>query len=94
MAQAEEPDSVTRYQFQIEDEKWANWKDTVPRRKSLETRIIELIEADTESRVVDAKLDLAELSDTLGRALDELPADAPGRGTVEDVKAEIDRSMG
>jgi hypothetical protein len=42
---------VTKYQFQIDDEKWDEWKKTVPRSKSLETRIIELIEADTEGRV-------------------------------------------
>lgn len=44
---------MTRYQFQIDDEKWEEWKMTVPRDKSLETRIIELIEADTEGRVLE-----------------------------------------
>ncbi|NUC75019.1 hypothetical protein HTZ84_22400 [Haloterrigena sp. SYSU A558-1] len=42
---------MTKYQFQIDDDKWEDWKDTVPRSKSLEQRIIELIEADTEGRV-------------------------------------------
>lgn len=42
---------AVNYQFQIDDEKWDAWKDTVPRSKSLEDRIIELIEADTEGRV-------------------------------------------
>jgi hypothetical protein len=51
MAQAPEGASVVRYQFQIEDETWEDWKETVPRNKSLEERIIELIEADTEGRV-------------------------------------------
>ena len=41
----------TSFQFQIDDEKWRQWKNTVPREKSLEKRIIELIEADTEGRV-------------------------------------------
>jgi hypothetical protein len=44
---------MVTYQFQIDDETWENWKDTVPRSKSLEQRIIELIEADTEGRVQD-----------------------------------------
>ena len=47
------PTTVVKYQFQIDDEKWDEWKRTVPREKSLEQRIIELIEADTEGRVND-----------------------------------------
>lgn len=46
---------MTKYQFQIDDEKWREWKNTVPRSKSLEKRIVELIEADTEGRVIDEK---------------------------------------
>ena len=52
MASTVETADMVRYQFQIDDEKWEEWKMTVPRNKSLETRIIELIEADTEGRVV------------------------------------------
>lgn len=44
---------VVKYQFQVEDETWEAWKETVPRSKSLEQRLIELIEADTEGRVVE-----------------------------------------
>ena len=44
---------MVKYQFQVDDEKWTEWKRTVPRDKSLETRIIELIEADTEGRVCE-----------------------------------------
>lgn len=51
MSQSAEEVDMTKYQFQIDDEKWKDWKDTVPRSKSLEERIIELIEADTEGRV-------------------------------------------
>ena len=51
MAEAIDSQSVVKYQFQIDDEKWRQWKNTVPREKSLEKRIIELIEADTEGRV-------------------------------------------
>ena len=42
---------MVKYQFEIDDEKWEQWKNTVPRSKSLEARIIELIEADTLGRV-------------------------------------------
>lgn len=42
---------MVRYQFQIDDETWQDWKQTVPRDKSLEQRIIELIEADRDGRV-------------------------------------------
>lgn len=53
MATTVDGEHVTKFQFQIEDEKWDDWKRTVPRDKSLEQRIIELIEADTEGRVQD-----------------------------------------
>jgi hypothetical protein len=42
---------MVKYQFEIDDETWDEWKNTVPRSKSLETRITELIEADAEGRV-------------------------------------------
>ncbi len=44
---------MVKYQFQIDDEKWNAWKETVPRTKSLEQRITELIEADTDGRVIE-----------------------------------------
>ena len=44
---------MVRYQFQVDDELWEEWKETVPRSKSLETRIIELIQADKDGRVVE-----------------------------------------
>jgi hypothetical protein len=46
---------MVRYQFQVDDETWEEWKMTVPRNKSLETRIIELIEADAEGRVQEGE---------------------------------------
>jgi hypothetical protein len=46
-----QPPGMVRYQFQIDGETWKDWKMTVPRDKSLEERIIELIEADAEGRV-------------------------------------------
>jgi len=54
MATAPETTDMVRYQFQVDEETWEEWKKTVPRSKSLEQRIIELIEADTEGRVEDA----------------------------------------
>jgi len=42
---------MVKYQFEIDDDTWEEWKNTVPRSKSLEQRIIELIEADTEARI-------------------------------------------
>ena len=46
--------AMVQYQFRIDEETWTEWKRTVPREKSLETRIIELIEADRDGRVRDA----------------------------------------
>jgi predicted Rdx family selenoprotein len=51
MGPAEQPGVMVRYQFQVDDETWEEWKKTVPRTKSLKKRIIELIEADTDGRV-------------------------------------------
>jgi len=46
-------ESTTHFQFTVSDDVWEDWKMTVPRNKSLEQRIHELIEADTEGRVED-----------------------------------------
>lgn len=51
MGKEEQADNMVKYQFQADDKEWDEWKNTVPRSKSLETRIIELINADTEGRV-------------------------------------------
>lgn len=42
---------MTAYSFKIPDEVWNDWKDTVPRSKNLDDRLVELIKADTEGRV-------------------------------------------
>lgn len=44
-------DSKTTFGFDVTPETWSDWKETVPRTKSLDTRIVELIQADTENRV-------------------------------------------
>lgn len=53
MATNNQTADMVRYQFQIDDDDWEDWKMTVPRNKSLEQRIHELIKADTEGRVED-----------------------------------------
>jgi hypothetical protein len=54
MSASNEAVDMVRYQFQIDDEEWEAWKNTVPRSKSLEQRITELIKADAEGRVEEA----------------------------------------
>lgn len=44
---------MVRYQFQVDDDLWEEWKETVPRSKSLENRIVELIEADKDGRIIE-----------------------------------------
>lgn len=44
---------MTTYSFEIPDDVWDDWKDTVPRSKRLDDRLVELIKADAEGRVVD-----------------------------------------
>ncbi len=43
--------NTIKYQFTINRETWEEWKQTVPRTISLDTRIIELIKADLERRL-------------------------------------------
>ena len=76
----------TTFGVQYDRDKWQQWKLTVPRNKSLEKRIIELIEADTQGRVMDAKLDLVELTDRLERAIEH--------GSIEDIQAIHDELEG
>jgi len=42
---AKEGEKIT-YSFEVDEELWEEWKMTVPRTKSLEDRLIELIEED------------------------------------------------
>lgn len=51
-----EGDTVT-YQFQIPDDDWVVWKNTVPRSKALDVRLRELIEADADGRVASAEVE-------------------------------------
>jgi len=81
---------MVRYQFQVDDETWIEWKNTVPRSKSLEQRITELIEADRDGRVSDPRpaaddvpVDTAD-TDALGT---QYPGRNPWGSTVEDALA-------
>jgi len=44
---------MVKYQFEVPDDVWTEWKKTVPRDKPLHERIRELLEADTSGRVID-----------------------------------------
>jgi len=48
---------MVEFRFSCEQSKWNDWKDTVPRSKTLEQRILELIEADTDGRVQQPPVD-------------------------------------
>jgi len=85
MAQAEPEEDMVKYQFQAEDDEWRAWKNTVPRSKSLEERINELIRADTEGRVTDTDVDAVQ-SD-LERALERREW-----GAIEDALARLEDS--
>lgn len=40
---------MVQYNFEVDDDLWGDWKDTVPRSKNLDERIRELIREDLES---------------------------------------------
>ena len=83
MATAQSDEHMVKYQFQADDDEWQAWKNTVPRSKSLEKRINELIRADTEGRVTD--VDLEAVWKELERGLEEREW-----GAVEDALARIE----
>ena len=85
MPPAAEATGVVKYQFQINDEKWQEWKRTVPRDKSLEDRIIELIEADTEGRVSESTPAPPETDDVQ----DDVEPVTAGETTDTERKAEV-----
>ena len=53
MSEPIEATTMVKYQFEVDDDTWSQWKDTVPRSKSLDKRIIELLKADTDGRVCE-----------------------------------------
>ena len=83
MAVANTDENMVKYQFQADDDEWQAWKKTVPRDKSLETRINELIRADTDGRVTDA--DVGAARDALERAVETREW-----ATVEDALARLE----
>lgn len=70
MARATEDEDMVKYQFQAEDDEWEAWKNTVPRSKSLEQRVNELIRADTEGRVLDEGAELKNALNDLEEAIE------------------------
>jgi hypothetical protein len=86
---------MVKYQFEIEDDKWLEWKNTVPRSKSLEQRIIELIEADTQGRVQQTPgPSRCSGSDPKGEAGESAPADPRSeRGDGHTVRQEAEHSL-
>jgi len=85
MSVAHEPGGMVKYQFEIDDDKWVRWKNTVPRSKSLEERIIELIEADTEGRVREGQEPNAEATQTAASEATTEEGDVDEAGGNEDV---------
>lgn len=84
---------MATYRFEIDDEEWATWKETVPPSKDPETRLRELIRADTEGRVEpsveDADGDAGETASsvhgpagTIERYREQLRDRLPGEGDV------------
>lgn len=90
---------MVTYQFQVDDETWTEWKNTVPRSKSLDTRLRELIEADTEGRVQQPAETARPPEEPLGR--EDGPAPDPTPRTDEtrqgdddaDVEASLQESL-
>lgn len=74
---------MTKYQFEVPDEEWARWKDTVSRSKNLDVRIRELLAADADGRVLEEPEDEPDGEDEQAPAhalLEDL--DIPGQGQV------------
>lgn len=81
---------MVTYQFEIDRETWNDWKDTVPRSKSLDERLIELIEADAEGRVREPTEPApTEPADDLEGHLDDVdfPATVDRAEAIEAIRA-------
>jgi len=73
-----------RYQFEGPRDLWDEWKTTVPRDKSLQERILELLEADRDGRVTPKNTPTDDT--TPARTPDEAPRDdAPASSSSADV---------
>jgi len=69
--------TVVTYQFKTDDEEWEAWKETVPRSKSLDTRLRELMKADREGRVLEPDPDADKPSKEYHDAVDDVVRDTP-----------------
>jgi hypothetical protein len=100
---SKELDSATMvtYQFQVEQEQWDEWKNTVPRTKSLDERLRELIKADAEGRVqeptehTEPEIEHTEpepsamADDRPGVDRERLVEEVPGSGELAETRADI-----
>lgn len=75
----EQPPGMVKYQFEVDDDDWKQWKKTIPRTKTLDARIRELLRADTEGRVeVPTDLEEGESSESpQGQDSDNTAAQEP-----------------
>jgi hypothetical protein len=80
--------SMVTYQFEVDADTWAAWKDTVPRSKNLDERLRELVVADTEGRVLEpGAADSATESAAEGHIDTATPTPEAPRSVLEDVLA-------
>ena len=80
---AKDRDTVT-YQFEGPRDLWDEWKATVPRDKSLQERILELLEADRDGRVTPKNTPTDDT--TPAKEPDEAPRDdTPASSSSADV---------
>lgn len=82
---------ATAFQISCRCDDWEAWKNTVPRSKSLEQRILELIEADTEGRVGEAvDVPLEDVQSSLETAATALQGQDPD---TEIARREIEAAL-
>jgi hypothetical protein len=83
---------MVKYQFEIDDDEWEAWKRTVPRTKSLDERVRELIRADTDGRVEDDTSE--QKSEPVERSPRHQPVEGVERAQLRDELAEAVPSSG
>lgn len=66
---------MVTYQFDIDDDEWASWKRQVPRDKTLDTRIRELLQADREGRVMEPETAPTPDPESTPTRVEETPAE-------------------
>lgn len=86
-ATAADSGHMVKYQFEIDDDEWERWKNTVPRSKALDQRIRELIQADADGRVDESQSETPEVQGDVGSPLrdDHAPDPEPRSRPEADV---------